>query len=136
MGSVIDYIECPNCHHEAYNDYYYKSGEEFTICYNCGYYHSYYRSEEDNEFKETLIANPYGYYHAKSSTGGVGGSLEKKEDLTELLEVVSTVKENEHIKIIKLSQYINNEIIVKEVYNRTKYLRLKKLQQIQHETTL
>ena len=40
MGSVIDYIECPNCSYEAYNDYYYKTGEEYTMCNNCGYSYS------------------------------------------------------------------------------------------------
>ena len=40
MGSVIDYIECPNCKHEAYSDFYYKTGEEYVNCQNCGYHYS------------------------------------------------------------------------------------------------
>ena len=39
MGSVIDYIECPRCGQpNCFNDYYYKTGEEFTNCPDCGYY--------------------------------------------------------------------------------------------------
>jgi hypothetical protein len=37
MGSVIDYIDCPDCGKEAYMDYYYKTGEEYINCNNCGY---------------------------------------------------------------------------------------------------
>ena len=35
MGSVIDYIECPNCKGEdaAVSDYYYKTGEEYIFCH-------------------------------------------------------------------------------------------------------
>ena len=40
MGSVIDYIECPNCKQEAYSDFYYKTGEEYINCRSCGYHRS------------------------------------------------------------------------------------------------
>ena len=40
MGSVIDHIECPNCKQEAYSDFYYKTGEEYVNCNNCGYHRS------------------------------------------------------------------------------------------------
>ena len=40
MGSVIDYIECPNCKCEAYDDFYYKTGEQYINCNNCGYHYS------------------------------------------------------------------------------------------------
>jgi uncharacterized Zn finger protein len=36
MGSVLDYIECPNCKLEAMDDFYYKTGEEYVNCGNCG----------------------------------------------------------------------------------------------------
>ena len=41
MGSVIDYIECPDCGSEAYMDYYYKSGEEYINCNVCGFSRSF-----------------------------------------------------------------------------------------------
>ena len=40
MGSVLDFIECPNCKHEASDDFYYKTGEEYIFCQNCGYHRS------------------------------------------------------------------------------------------------
>ena len=40
MGSVLDYIECPNCGQEAFSDFYYKTGEEYVNCGNCGYHYS------------------------------------------------------------------------------------------------
>ena len=40
MGSVLDFIECPNCKHEASDDFYYKTGEEYVNCGNCGYHRS------------------------------------------------------------------------------------------------
>ena len=40
MGSVIDYIDCPNCGNEAFSDFYYKTGEEYVNCNSCGYHYS------------------------------------------------------------------------------------------------
>jgi predicted nucleic-acid-binding Zn-ribbon protein len=38
MGSVMDVIDCPHCGNpDAVVDYYYKTGEEYTICDKCGY---------------------------------------------------------------------------------------------------
>jgi len=57
MGSVIDYIECPNCEQEAYSDFYYKTGEEYVNCMNCGYHHSATIKNRDkklNELKKEL----------------------------------------------------------------------------------
>lgn len=36
MGSVQDYIKCPECAGVAFNDFYYKTGEEYTFCKRCG----------------------------------------------------------------------------------------------------
>ena len=40
MGSVIDYIECPNCKQEAFSDFYYKTGEDYINCGSCGYHYA------------------------------------------------------------------------------------------------
>lgn len=37
MESVVDNIECPDCGSEAFNEFYYESGEEFITCIHCGY---------------------------------------------------------------------------------------------------
>jgi uncharacterized Zn finger protein len=128
MGSVIDYIDCPYCHNEAYRDFYYKTGEDVVICSNCGYYHSYFRDNEKNEFVEISISNPYGYYHSHSENKfGYGGSLEKKEDLIGLIDAASN---DENIKIIRLSQYIGGEIVTKIIYDKLKYQRMKKIESL------
>jgi hypothetical protein len=85
MGSVIDYIECPNCGHEAYSDFYYKTGEEYVNCGNCGYHYSAEiinrdkllteLTDEDWEINE--LKDPYGAYRIKfyNSEGFACGSL-------------------------------------------------------------
>ena len=60
MGSVIDYIECPNCKAEAYSDFYYKTGEEYINCNNCGYHYSAtYKRDDDGEFVTQDGTNNY-----------------------------------------------------------------------------
>ena len=49
MGSVIDYIDCPVCGHEAITDFYYKSGEEFISCNNCGYCRRFFIENYDDQ---------------------------------------------------------------------------------------
>ena len=70
MASVLDYIECPNCKSEAMCDYYYKTGEEYTNCGNCGYHRS--ATIKNREKRLDLLAEsdwdivelkkPYGAY--------------------------------------------------------------------------
>lgn len=36
MGSVMDWIECPQCGGSMFTDYYYKSSEEYWMCKRCG----------------------------------------------------------------------------------------------------
>lgn len=50
MGSVIDYMDCPNCHSEEtfMTDFYYKTGEEFALCTECGCTHSHF-IKRDND---------------------------------------------------------------------------------------
>ena len=51
MGSVIDYIECPNCKQEAFSDFYYKTGEDYINCSNCGYHYAQtLKRDEDGKF--------------------------------------------------------------------------------------
>lgn len=53
MGSVIDYLDCPKCGNEAYNEFYYKSGEEFIFCNSCGYSRKFFIDNwEDREKKK------------------------------------------------------------------------------------
>ncbi len=36
MGSVIDYVPCPQCGHMMHRDYYYRTWEEYQFCQFCG----------------------------------------------------------------------------------------------------
>ena len=131
MGSVIDYIECPHCGHEAYNDFYYKTGEEYVICNNCGYHYSSQWKRDDNgnlitkdgtedysfdncimETKE--LKNPYGAYRIKyyDSAGYGCGSLESEEDFVKLLV---NVKEQANIELFTISRFVDGEIKVIQV---------------------
>ena len=94
MGSVIDYIECPNCKHEASDDFYYKTGEEYINCGNCGYHRSATIVNRDKKLSELTeddwkveeLKTPYGAYRLKvyHSIATQCGSLENEEQYNEL----------------------------------------------------
>jgi Zn ribbon nucleic-acid-binding protein len=118
MGSVIDYIECPHCEHEAYDDFYYKTGEEYINCQNCGFHYSAtiinrdkpLNELTDEDWKVVEIKNPYGAYRIKyyDSVAYECGSLESEKDfvtiLTNLLEIKNTVE------LFTVSKLINGKI--------------------------
>lgn len=125
MGSVIDYIECPNCEHEAHSDFYYKTGEEYINCPNCGYHYSatYKRDEEgkyvtkdgtsnltlDNLIMETKeLKNPYGAYRIKhyDSVAYQCGALASEEDYVSLL---SYVREQDDVETFTISRFVDGE---------------------------
>jgi Zn ribbon nucleic-acid-binding protein len=126
MGSVIDYIECPNCKQEAWCDFYYKTGEEFTDCNNCGYHYSIQIKdaaldagmklnelrEEDWDVRE--IKNPYGAFKIKhyDSICTQGGVLESEQDLICLKE---TVSRHDDIELCTVSRYVDGEIKVETI---------------------
>lgn len=118
MGSVIDYIECPNCKTEAYSDFYYKTGEEYVNCNNCGYHYSATiknrnkklteLTEDDWEVNE--LKNPYGAYRLKvyHSPGFQCGSLENVEQYNDF----KTINEVDvEIEFCSISRLINGEIV-------------------------
>ena len=131
MGSVIDYIECPNCEHEAYSDFYYKTGEEYVNCQNCGYHYSAtYKTDDEGEYItkdgtedysfENLIMetkelkNPYGAYRLKyyDSIGYECGSLENEQNCVELLV---EVRELNNVEYFGINRFVNGEIVTMDV---------------------
>jgi len=63
MGSVVEHIECPECKcEEATNDYYYKSGEEYINCPQCGYSYSQTRKVDPKD-KKNHLGNGYEEEH-------------------------------------------------------------------------
>jgi len=122
MGSVIDYIECPNCEQEAYSDFYYKTGEEYVNCSSCGYHYSATiidgdkklneLTEDDFEIKE--LKNPYGSYRIQfyDSSGYICGSLENEEQLNELK---TECEKDDKIETVQLSRFVDGEIKVEMI---------------------
>lgn len=128
MGSVIDYIECPNCKHEAFSDFYYKSGEEYINCNNCGYHYSqtYKRDNEgkfitkdgtDNYKFDNLIMevnelkNPFGSYRLKvyHSIATQCGVLETEDQYNEFKE---NIQEDVELEFCSVSRFVDGEIKV------------------------
>ena len=119
MGSVIDYIECPHCKTEAYSDFYYKTGEEYVNCQNCGYHYSATiinrdkllneLTEEDWEINE--LKDPYGAFRIKyyDSVAYECGSLESEEDFVKLL---ANLREQTNIELFTISRFVDGEIKV------------------------
>lgn len=131
MGSVIDNIECPNCKQEAFVDFYYKTGEEYIGCNNCGYHRSaFYKRDENGKFItkdgtniykfENLIMdiselkNPYGAYRIKTyhSPATQCGSFENEEQYNEFKK---SITDDVEIEYATVSRFINEEIVVETV---------------------
>jgi DNA-directed RNA polymerase subunit RPC12/RpoP len=128
MGSVIDYIECPHCGQEAYDDFYYKTGEEYVNCQNCGYHYSAtYKRDKEGKFitkdgtenyefenlimEEKELKNPYGAYRIKifESPATECGSLESEEQFIILL---ANVREQDNVEYFSISRFVDGEIKV------------------------
>lgn len=90
MGSIIEYIDCPNCKLEAHVDFNYKTGEEIILCSNCGYYYAATITNNEKSLDELTkedwyireVKQPYGVYKYKMA-GNVFvemGTLNDEED--------------------------------------------------------
>ena len=122
MGSVIDYIDCPNCGHEAYDDFYYKTGEEYINCNNCGYYKSatiinrekLLTELTDEDWEIIELKNPYGAYRIqfKDDPGAHCGSLEAEDGLIAMKEQLSKM---DGVELFTVSRFIDGEIITETI---------------------
>ena len=118
MASVLDFIECPNCKQEALMDFYYKTGEEYTNCGNCGYHRSATIINRDKKLSELTEAdwkveelkNPYGAYRIKSyqSVATQCGSLETESELAELLQHLLN---SETVEYCSISRLVDDKIV-------------------------
>ena len=126
MGSVIDYIECPNCKHEASDDFYYKTGEEYINCGNCGYHRSATIVNRDKKLSELTeddwkveeLKTPYGAYRLKvyHSIATQCGSLENEEQYNELKKNIEADVEIEYCSV---SRFIDNKIVEELLINNS-----------------
>ena len=118
MGSVISNIECPNCGQEAYNDFYYKTGEEYINCNNCGYHYSATIKNRDKRLDELTdddweiieIKHPYASFRIKmyDSIGYQCGSFTNENELNELKQEIS---KRDDVELFTISQLIDGEIV-------------------------
>jgi Zn ribbon nucleic-acid-binding protein len=119
MGSVLDFIECPNCKHEASDDFYYKTGEEYVNCGNCGYHRSATIVNRDKKLSELTeedwkveeLKTPYGAYRLKvyHSVATQCGSLENEEQYNEFK---LQLEEDVEIESCSVSRFVDGEIKV------------------------
>ena len=124
MGSVIDYIECPNCKQEAYSDFYYKTGEEYVNCRSCGYHRSATIVNRDKKLSElteedweiTELKNPYGAFQYKMA-GDIGtyhGSLATAED-ADKFRVEMKLEYQDHVDFALISKLDDGKIITEVI---------------------
>ena len=117
MGSVIDYIECPNCTQEAYDDFYYKTGEEYVNCNSCGYHYSAtiinrdkpLNELTDDDWKITEVKNPYGAFIVKcyDQVGYTCGSVDSEESFNQIKNQVIT---DSTLETLTLNRFIDGEL--------------------------
>ena len=125
MGSIIDYIECSNCKTEAHSDFYYKSGEEYINCNNCGYYYSATIKSRDKTYSELTeedwniqeCVSPFGAYRLKykESVNTQCGSLRNEAEWKGLVKEIQDDVHYSNVEIFTLSQLIEGKIIVEHI---------------------
>jgi Zn ribbon nucleic-acid-binding protein len=118
MGSVLDYIECPNCKSEASSDYYYKTGEEYINCGNCGYHRSATIINRDKKLSELTeedwnieeLKNPYGAYRIKvyHSIATQCGSFATKYEYDYF---ISEISKDVEIEFCSISRLVDGKIV-------------------------
>jgi len=138
MGSVIDYIDCPRCEQDnCISDFYYKTGEEYLSCGDCGYYYSFViaRDQDGNMIKidetkelsidnvlrkETLIDNPYGSFITEFDDGMRScGTLETEEDYDKFVsEIVSFTNQENSIVEATVSRFIDGKINKEVIFKK------------------
>jgi hypothetical protein len=126
MGSIIEHIECPNCEHEAFSDFYYKTGEEYVNCSNCGYHYSATIKDRtkliseltEDDYEIVYSKDPYGAYKIKmyEGVGYTCGSLGSEEQLNELKsELEESIHAGVEIEYFQVSRFIDGQIKVETI---------------------
>jgi predicted nucleic-acid-binding Zn-ribbon protein len=136
MGSVISNVNCPRCgSEECFEDFYYKTGEIFSSCPDCGYHRSSFYKRDDNgklikldeskgfEFDNLVIdqkycPEPYGAYKLRivGELGGVSGTLITKEDYDGLVQEVDQLQKTENsVEFFVVSRFVDGKIVKEEI---------------------
>ena len=136
MGSVISNVNCPRCgSEECFEDFYYKTGEIFSSCPDCGYHRSSFYKRDDNgklikldeskgfEFDNLVMENilypePFGSYRLKikENLGSSSGTIIKSEDYDVLIsEVALQQKTEKNVESFVISRYIDGKIVKENI---------------------
>lgn len=124
-------IECPRCgSEECFEDYYYKTGEEYVSCPDCGYHRSFFikrdeegkmiKIDEDKDFaidnvvrEETLLEEPYCAFMIRYEDGvGSGGAIQTKEEYDIFVsDIVSMTNQPDHkMEEVTISRFVDGGI--------------------------
>jgi len=115
------------------SDFYYKSGEEYVQCPDCGYYKSVEIKEDsrkknfsdftEDDWEITELKKPYGAYRAKSkeSKAWMGGSISNKNHYNRIIKNLT-----DDIDELTISRWIKGKVVVIDVIRKLKLEKLKK----------
>ena len=119
MGSVIDSIDCPNCSSpDCFVDFYYKTGEEYNFCSDCGYSKQITIINRDKKLNELTdddwrieeAKNPWGSFRIQE-IGMVGWTTGTIQDESQYNEIYNKVIENlDSIGEFSISRLIDGKI--------------------------
>lgn len=128
MGTISQNINCPRCQStECFDDYNYKTAEEYIICPDCGYQYSfkYRRDNSGNYIKkdpngdlvysnlitdEETIKEPYGAYCVEYLNGlKERGTIITEQGYLEFKNGILDSVDN-NVVSIKVTRYADNEI--------------------------
>lgn len=129
MGSVIDCIDCPNCQSpDCHTDFYYKTGEEYIFCSDCGYskqVHIVNREKllkdlTDEDWRIDVVDKPWGSYKIKEigMVGWAVGTLVNEEDYDFIL--CKVIENLESIDEFSISRFVDGKIVRTMVVSTTK----------------
>ena len=131
MGSVISNIDCPNCNSpECMEDYYYKTGECYAHCPDCGYHHSAWiinreklRSGEDKspEWKEEQTKNPYCAFYVDYSKTGTAGTFSTEEEFLKAKKEI--LEKKDEIKKFSISRFVDGQIKKQIIFEQKKLIK-------------
>lgn len=134
-------IECPRCgSEECFEDYYYKTGEEYVNCPDCGYHRSFFIKRDDegkmiklDESKElsfdnvvteeTVLEEPFGAFRIMyDNSSGSGGVIPTEDDYnTFVSEIVSLTNQPDHkMESVVVSRFVDGEIKKETIWETSK----------------
>ena len=114
MGSVIDYVECKRCGRDAFVDFNYNTGEEFSSCSYCGKgFSDFIKRDEEGKFMRDKEGKFIREYIENNGNGvaclafenGVNSIHVAPEDVSKYDERLESV-----IKEIEINPDINKEL--------------------------